>query len=216
MPIYDFIKRFSAAAFLLAAFTATAPAAEIVFDTDPFAGSTALTTPGRQVVGNEVFLPTFDVNADRFVVDRNIFGVTGLSFFNGLASAIPASGFNLIVLQTTDNDANAATPFGAGTAANLIASQITVDGAGFFIYHNSALGLNRLVFSTNLNDPTADLKILARIQSPTGNDAITALGTFSADDFTAVPEPATVQLAAGALAVTLALVRRRRRGARSE
>lgn len=196
MPIQDRSQRFGATLLLLAASAVVAPAAEIVFNTDPFAGTTALTTPGRQVIGNELFLPTFDVNADRFAVDRNIFGIANLNFFSGQAGAIPTSGFNLIILQTTDNDANPATPFGAGNAANLIASQITADGPGSFIYHNSGLGLNRLVFSTNLNDATADLKILARMLAPSGNDAIAALGTFGAEDFAAVPEPATVQLVA--------------------
>ncbi len=151
---------------LLSGLSLPGQAAQIVFDTDPFAGSTALTTAGRQVVGNELFLPSFDFNADQFVFDRNIFGITGLQFFNGLVSGLPSSGVNLVILQDTDNDANLATAFNAGTAANLIAAQITADGPGFFIYHNQGLGLNRLVFSTNLNDSAADLKILARIQAP--------------------------------------------------
>lgn len=196
---------------LLSGLSLPGQAAQIVFDTDPFAGSTALTTAGRQVVGNELFLPSFDFNADQFVFDRNIFGITGLQFFNGLVSGLPSSGVNLVILQDTDNDANLATAFNAGTAANLIAAQITADGPGFFIYHNQGLGLNRLVFSTNLNDSAADLKILARIQAPTGAAAIADLDDFQANDFTAVPEPATVNLLAGAGAVAFALSRRIRR-----
>lgn len=196
---------------LLSGLSLPGQAAQIVFDTDPFAGSTALATAGRQVVGNELFLPSFDFNADQFVFDRNIFGITGLQFFNGLVSGLPSSGVNLVILQDTDNDANPATAFNAGTAANLIAAQITADGPGFFIYHNQGLGLNRLVFSTNLNDSAADLKILARIQAPAGAAAIADLDDFQANDFTAVPEPATVNLLAGAGAVAFALSRRIRR-----
>lgn len=196
---------------LLSGLSLPGQAAQIVFDTDPFAGSTALATAGRQVVGNELFLPSFDFNADQFVFDRNIFGITGLQFFNGLVSGLPSSGVNLVILQDTDNDANPATSFNAGTAANLIAAQITADGPGFFIYHNQGLGLNRLVFSTNLNDSAADLKILARIQAPAGAAAIADLDDFQANDFTAVPEPATVNLLAGAGAVAFALSRRIRR-----
>jgi PEP-CTERM motif len=203
----------AALAMLISALVLPAGAAEIVFDTDPFAGNTALTTPGRQIVANELFVPSFDFNNDRFVLDGNIFGITGLQFFNGLVSGLPASGINVVILQTTDNDANPATPFAAGTAANLIAAQITADGPGFFIYHNQGLGMNRLVFSTNLNDPTADLKILARVLAPTGVDAIAALGSFQANDFTAVPEPATVSLLASAGALAFALSRRIRRQA---
>lgn len=199
----------ASAAALLAFSTilAAAPvqAAQIVFDTDPFAGTTALSTPGRQVVGNELFLPSFDLNNDQFVFDANIFGVTGLQFYNGFVSGLPVSGVNLVVLNDTDNDANPATPFNAGTAANLIAAQITADGPGFFIYHNQGLGLNRLVFSTNLNDNTADLKILARMLAPTGVDAIAILDDFQGNDFNSVPEPATVSLLAGGAALAFAL-----------
>jgi hypothetical protein len=39
----------------LSAVAANAGAATFTFATDPFAGSTALTTPGRQVVGGEPF-----------------------------------------------------------------------------------------------------------------------------------------------------------------
>ncbi len=44
---------------------ANADAATITFSTPPFAGSTALTTPGRQVVGGELFT-AFDIGADVF------------------------------------------------------------------------------------------------------------------------------------------------------
>ena len=47
----------------------------------------------------------------------------------------------MIVLETFDDDANAATAFAAGNAANLIAARLTTPGPGFFIYFNSALNL---------------------------------------------------------------------------
>lgn len=183
----------------------------VLFNQPPFDGSTALTTLGRQVVGNELFVTTFDVTMDAFLFDPAAFGVTNLSFFGGLASALPSSGFNMIVLLDTDNDGNPATPFNAGSAANLIADRITVDGAGFFVYFNSSLNLNRLVFSTNLNDNTADLKILARIESPTGAGAIAALPTFTESNFETVPEPSTPQLLGGATLFLAAVQRLRRK-----
>ena len=36
-----------------------------------------------------------------------------------------------------------------------------LQGPGFFIYFNSGLDLPRLVYSTDLSDNTADLKVLA-------------------------------------------------------
>ena len=110
--------------------------------------------------------------------------------------SLPTSGVNIIVLQTFDNDGNPATPFGAGNAANLIADQITSPGAGFFIYFNSGLDLPRLVYSTDLNDNTADLKVLFRMTNLTGQAGRDPIPTFPASNFeiTTVPEPATILL----------------------
>lgn len=185
----------------LAALLPTAQAAAVIFSNDPFAGSTADPGDGvRTVFGaHERFLPSFDPASDQFVFASPGFDFGGrLNFFNGLAPALPGLDVNVIVLQSTDNDGNPATPFLAGTAANLVANSIDNDGAGFFVYHNSVLGVNRLVYSSNLNSTTSDLAILARITSPTGASAIAALPTFSADSF-AVPEPASWALALMAL-----------------
>ena len=172
----------------------TAHATTFTFNTDPFAGSTALTTPGRQIVGGEDFI-SFVIGSDVFSLGSTSFGVSSINFVNTVASGIPASGVNTIVLQTFDNDGNTATPFAAGNAADLIAAQITTSGPGFFIYFNQGLDLPRLVFSTDLNDPTADLKILFRITNLTGQAGRDAMPTFSAANFqitNTVPEPSSL------------------------
>jgi hypothetical protein len=123
-------------------------------------------------------------------------------FANGLVGDLPTSGVNIVVLQTFDNDANPATPFGAGNAATLIADQITASGPGFFIYFNQGLDLPRLVFSTDLSDNTADLKILARMINLGGQAGRDAMPTFSAANFIfePVPEPSSLLLMAAAIA----------------
>jgi len=166
------------------------------FSADPFAGSSALTDPGRQVFrgvdGSELQLPSFNVATDVFAFDQNVpaFAAVGsLNFFNGLIGNV-TNGANVIVLQNTDNDANPATAFNAGTAASLIASILpdTTITPGFFVYFNSVLSVNRLVYSTDLTVATADLSILARILAPTGQAGIDALPTFNSSNFvTAVP-----------------------------
>jgi hypothetical protein len=211
----SFVRRACAALAASAAFSLSTQvhATEVVFSTDPFLGSTALTTPGRQVfAGQERFLSGFNLATDRFVFDAATFGLgSSLNVVNSLSGGIPASGADVIVLQDTDNDANPATPFAAGTAASVIAGKVSTDHAGFFIYHNSVLDVNRLVFSTNLNDPTADLSILARITSPTGLDAINALPQFTNANFvSSVPEPSTAALAAVGLAGVFVMRRRQR------
>jgi hypothetical protein len=181
---------------ILAGAFSIADATAFRFDTDPFAGSTALTTPGRQIVGGEAFI-SFNIASDIFSLESTVFNAGNqVIFANNVVGSLPTSGVNIIVLQTFDNDGNPATPFGAGNAANLIADQITSPGAGFFIYFNSALDLPRLVFSTDLNDNTADLKVLFRMTNLTGQAGRDAIPTFTESNFeiTTVPEPATILL----------------------
>ena len=198
----------------LLALCSTAHATTFRFDSDPFAGTNVLTTPGRQVVGGEDFI-NFSISTDTFSLESSVFGVAGpVNFVNATAPQLPATGANVIVLQSFDDDANPLTPFGAGNAANLIADKITSPGAGFFIYFNQGLDLPRLVYSTDLSDNSADLKILARMVNLTGDSGRNAVPTFSAENFaitTAVPEPSSffVILAAG-LAAGCCIWRRKR------
>src|SRR5216117_2863191 len=90
----------------LLALGSTADASTFRFDTDPFAGTNVLNTPGRQLVGGEDFINFFPAT-DVFSLDPAAFGVSGpVHFVNGLASAIPASGVNVVVLESFDNDNN--------------------------------------------------------------------------------------------------------------
>ncbi len=169
--------------------TPTASASTIVFSSDPFAGSTALTTPGRQVVGGEQSV-TFIPGVDQFQFDLAAFGLYGVGpailFVNDVVGNIPGTNVNTVVLRTFDDDANTATPFGAGNAANLIAGRLIAPTPGFFIYFNQGLDLPRLVFSTNLDDNTADLKILARLTNLTGASGQAAMADFTAANFATV------------------------------
>jgi PEP-CTERM motif len=196
---------------LLALLLAPLPslAVDIVFDTQPFTGSTANPNDGVRTVfgGLQRSLPGFDFQQDRFVFDAAAFPqVPWLGFASGLSSTFPASGTKLFVIHDTGAG------FNAGSAANAIANAVTEDGAGFFVYHNVGLQVNRLVYSTNLNLATADLSILARIESPSGSAALAALPGFNAQHFavtSAVPEPANAALLLAGLGLLARRLRRR-------
>lgn len=190
---------------LILSLGATANATTITFASNPFAGSDALITPGRQIVGGEPFI-SFDISSDVFAFDPSFFAVGDeIHFANDLVENLPTSGLNVIVLQT------APIPFNAGLAANAIAAQVTSSGPGFFIYFNSALDLPRLVFSTDLSDNTADLKVLARMTNLAGQPGRDALPTFTEANFEIVPEPSSL-LMMGAGAILVRLRRRPGRG----
>jgi hypothetical protein len=188
-----------------------AAGATITFNTDPFSGSDALTTPGRQIVGGETFI-TFDPSLDQFLFDSGVFGISSILFVNDVIGNVPTTGINTVVLRTFDNDANPTTPFGAGNAATLIADRVTTPGPGLFIYFNQGLDLPRLVFSTDLSASDADLKVLARMTNLTGAEGQAALATFTSANFAvaSVPEPSTLSFLFGAAALLAARAGRRR------
>jgi hypothetical protein len=210
-------RRASAFCFGLALFAlcSSARATTFRYDTDPFAGTNVKNAPGRQIVGGEDFL-SFSIGTDVFSFESTVFGVgSTVDFVNAPVETIPVGGVNVIVLQTFDNDANPLTPFGAGNAADLIASRVTTPGPGFFIYFNQSLDLPRLVYSTDLSSSSADLKILARILNLNGANGRNAIPTFTAANFaitTATPEPSSMYTTMPVAMIAIyGLLRRRRR-----
>ncbi len=126
----------------------------------------------------------FSIAEDRFLLDPADFGVDDdLVFANALAEDLTGSDANVIVLQDADDDNNPDTVFNARSAARLIAEQVEEAGEGFFLYFNSALDLNRLVYTPDLSDGEAAFTILNALTDVTGQDAIDALPAFTVDNF---------------------------------
>jgi hypothetical protein len=193
------------AALGLLASVASVNAATVVINKNPFGGTTAPATPGRQIVNGPGDPINFNIATDVLGIVLSGYDVTSLSFANDLAANLPATGVNFIVLQNPG-------PLGAGGAADLIAAQLTDPTPGFFIYFNTGLDLPRLVFSPDLSDPTSDLSILGRLVDLAGAAGFAALPTITAANVAAIPEPSTMLLtAAGALLVWGSAMRRRSR-----
>lgn len=191
-----------------------APAAVFTFDQDPFAGSDALITPGRQIVGNELSIPVFDLATDVLALNSSVFDFGGrIDFLSSVAADIPAGGIDFVVLLTldADGDPNNGVALAAGSAATLIADAIDAAGAGFFIYFNSGLDLPRLVYSTDLSSADADLKVLARFTGLGGDIGRARLPLIREANVAAVPEPASWALLIAGFGLTGAAARRRRR-----
>ncbi len=147
-------------------------------------GNDTVVYNGTQLGSGPDQLSDWAVNSDRFLLNAGDFNVAGsLSFINTLAVNLPSGGVNVIVLQDTDNDNDPNTAFNARSAAQLIGAEINQIGPGFFIYWNSGLGVNRLVFSADLSNGEAALTVLSAINTLSGQDAINALPSFSASNF---------------------------------
>lgn len=181
---------------------------------------------------------TFNPATDVWQLDVSDFAVGGPLVFASAAGGNPGllgtlddsaatfdNSANVIVIRNFDNNdtdgfpANWDDSFNARNALRAIANNTDGDRAGFFLYWNEKLGVNRLVYTTNLNDGDASLQVLFAINSlnlfansddlapdslqalrQEANANFNALASFSAANFTAVPVPAALPLMLGAVA----------------
>ncbi len=180
--------------------------------------------------GNPANRQFFDVANDTWVLDLNDFPLAGELVFSNDVGGNPgvldtalddintfSSDANVIVLQNFDNNdpegfpANWDNSFNARTALQAIANNTDGDRPGFYLYWNERLGVNRLVYTENLNDGGANLQVLFAINSdnlisnsddlqadatfrPEANQNFNMLADFTAANFRVVPEPSTTVL----------------------
>jgi hypothetical protein len=189
---------------MLLMLVASINAATVTFVTNPLTGSAAETTAGRQIVNGANGGPvrSFDPAADVITFNPAAFGVDSVQFVNGdtTAPGFPTGGITVAAVLNAS---------AAGQAADRLAEVITEPGAGFFMYFNAGLNVPRLVFSADLNDPDADLAILARFDNLLGQTGI--LSSVQASNFAPIPEPSSLLMSSGALAGVCVLALRRRR-----
>ncbi len=117
----------------------------------------------------------FTIGTDRFAFDAGDFGIDGpLIYAEGLTADLAGAANVIVQFDAFPN---------AAAAARAIADNpnVTAD-EGFFIYHNSTLGINRLVYSQDLGDAGA-ITVMANLTDISGEAAIELLPDFSSSDF---------------------------------
>ena len=146
------------------------------FAGDPFNGAAPVAAAPGAIPG--VNLPDTVTDAvvgeDRFEFSGSDFGLQAFSFANGAVGELSGDA-NVLVLQGEFANAGAAAAAIAGNDA------LTAD-AGVFVYHNSTLDINRVVYSSDLGDGGA-FSVQANLTSQAGDDGTALLPTYTASDF---------------------------------
>ena len=149
---------------------------EFLYNTDPFDGKTPVVTPGAKIAGVNApdTITDFDPSKDGFILNADVLGLKGFSFANGAVGDLKGSA-DVLVLQ--GQFAN------AGAAAQAIAdNNALTGGAGVFVYHNSTLGINRLVYSSDLGGG-GSFSVLANLTNQGGDAGAALLSKYTANNF---------------------------------
>ena len=157
--------------------TGNGGADRFLFSGTPFTGTAVTAANGIQVFGKPDTIVDYQIGVDQFALDSSDLGINSIQFQKGDADKIGNG--NVIVLTT---------PFaGAAGAAKAIAdnANVTAD-KGVFVYFNSTLNKERLVYSENLGTG-GKISVLGNLDNQVGQTGIANLNSFSTADFTLVP-----------------------------
>lgn len=149
------------------------------YNTDPFDGKAPVAAAGAKIAGVNApdTITNFDVGKDVFQLSVDALGLKGFSFADGAVKDLEGNA-NVLVLQ--GQFAN------AGAAAQAIAdNQALTADAGVFVYHNSTLGINRLVYSSDLGDG-GSFSVLANLTNQGGDAGAALLPNYTANNFSVV------------------------------
>ena len=147
-----------------------------LYNTDPFDGKKPVLAPGAKIAGVNApdTITDFDPSKDGFILNADVLGLKGFSFANGAVNDLKGVS-NVLVLQ--GQFAN------AGAAAQAIADNNNLTaGAGVFVYHNSTIGINRLVYSSDLGGG-GSFSVLANLTNQGGDAGVALLSKYSTINF---------------------------------
>jgi len=132
---------------------------------------------GIQALNTPDIITDYTIGSDRFVLKGSDLGISQINFQKGITSEIASDGNFIVMFDPFPNAASAAQAIAANNA-------ITAD-QGVFIYFNSTLGINRLVYSQDLGDG-GNISVLANLTNQAGTDGLQSLNSYSANDFSLI------------------------------
>jgi serralysin len=150
-----------------------------VFSGNVFAGATPTPagTTGIQVVNQPDIITDYAIGNDQFMFNGKDLNITNLTFQKGTTAQIAADGNFIVQLDPFIN---------AATAARAIADNPAITAKeGVFVYFNTTLGINRLVYSQDLANG-GNISILANLTNQAGGTGIANLNSFTANDFSLI------------------------------
>ncbi|MBW4516292.1 MAG: hypothetical protein KME11_13850 [Timaviella obliquedivisa GSE-PSE-MK23-08B] len=136
----------------------------------PNAGGT-----GISVLNKPDVIKDFEISGDRFNLNSKDLGISAINFQKGTSSTLT----NGNVLVLTNGFAAA-----AGAAKAIADNNSITDKEGAFVYFNTTLGINRLVYSKDLANG-GDISVLANLgDAKTGS--LASVANFSVNNFSLV------------------------------
>lgn len=148
-----------------------------VVDGNVFANGTPAPagTTGINVLNQPDVIADYTIGEDKFAFEKASLNIKEFVFQQGQTAQITGNA-NAIVLLTSFA--------AAGAAARAIANNNNITAKeGVFLYFNTTLGLNRLVYSQDLANG-GNISVLANLNNQRGDAGIASLARFSAADFT--------------------------------
>lgn len=156
--------------------TGGAAADQFIYNGNVFANGTPAPAgqTGILALNTPDIITDYTIGEDQFVLDKLDLGMEDITFQQGQAASITGDG-NVIVLLD---------PFAAaGAAARAIANNDNIQAKeGVFVYFNTTLGLNRVVYSKDLGNG-GDISVLANLDNQRGPEGLASLASFSSADF---------------------------------
>lgn len=150
-----------------------------LFSGNVFSGGTPLPveTTGIEALNSPDVITDYEIGKDQFVFNARDLGIPSLTFQKGVASEIAANGNFIVQLNPSAN---------AATAALAIADNPAITAEeGVFIYFNTTLGINRLVYSQDLANG-GDISVLANLTNQAKATGLESLNNYTASDFSLI------------------------------